>query len=76
MARFKLTDQQLALIDHYFECDFVKAEAMRRAGYSSATIEKSSKALFSKPQIVAEIDRKKAILSKKHQSKQDQLLDI
>lgn len=55
-----LTNKQQAFINAYFECGFNATEAARRAGYSERTARSIGAENLTKPDIVAEVQRRMA----------------
>lgn len=65
----RISARHKRLVDHYFDCNFVKAEACRRAGYKSP--DKYATKLFKHPDVVAEIERRRKRLSEKFDLSRD-----
>lgn len=63
MAFGRLLDKDKVIINHYFECGFIKDEAWRRAGRPNP--QQSSWAFFARPEVKAEIKRRMDKLEKK-----------
>jgi hypothetical protein len=62
----KLTHRQLAAIDAYFANGFNKAAALLEGGYKASCSQGYTKRFFDMPLVVAEVERRRAKIEKKH----------
>lgn len=71
----KASDRQMAVINAYFENGFVKKAAMLAAGYAESTATVRSGVVFDHPNVVKEIERRRAKMIKKHELSQDWIIE-
>lgn len=75
MGKYKeISGQQLALVDHYFENNFNKAAAMRKAGYAEASVLHNTQLVFGHHLVVKEIAKRRKKLADKHELTQDWII--
>ena len=76
-----LNKKHAFVLDYWFEnhCQN-KAEAMRKAGYSQSTVNQNPGLVFNRPDVIAEIERRRSKLTQKHELKLEwvvsRLMDI
>lgn len=70
--RKTISDRHMAVVNHYFACDFRKREAVVRAGFHR---EGASDRIFKRPDVIREIEKRRAALAKKHEVTREWLIE-
>jgi len=67
----KLSEREETVLDHYFDNDFHKMDAMIAAGYKKSTAKDQAARVFNQPLMVAAIAARRKALAKKHEVSQE-----
>ena len=68
-----IRDKYLLMVDEYFSNGFDKTKAARSQGYKHPS--RYATVLFQKPEVVAEIERRRALLREKHELTEDWVIE-
>ena len=71
----KLSDRHAVVIEEYFANGFKRADAMRSVGYSEVYIDRNQRSVFQHPAVMAEINRRKSLLTEKKGLTAEWILD-